>query len=277
MRRSATGDIARFLNYDIGARDITSDLLPHHRITARVVVREQAVLAGALFARTAFELRGCRVRVGMRDGRGMRAGQSVMTVSGTAQGVLSAERTALNLLSRMSGIATQTRKLVDALRGTRTRLYATRKTAPGLSVFDKEAVRIGGGMKHRMTLGEMILIKDNHIAAAASSGMTLHALVQKAAKKYRRVEVEVGTVGEALDAVRAGARIIMLDNFTPSGVRRAVAALEREGLRKRVVLEASGGIGLRNIRAYADAGVEMISVGSITSSVRSIDMSLEVP
>ncbi len=275
MPQSPRGQIARFLAEDIGRGDITSALLPRTRLDATLITREACVIAGAKWARVAFELRGCAVRAHVRDGRRARAGQAIMDVRGTAQGVLSAERTALNVLSRMSGIATQTRALTAMLRGTRARIYATRKTAPGMGFFDKEAVATGGGMRHRMDLGEAILIKDNHILAAAASEIGMEELVRRAVRRHRNVEVEVEDVRDALAAARAGARIIMLDNFTPARARSAVESIKREGLRRRVRLEASGGIGARNIAAYARAGVDMISVGSITSSVRSIDMSLE--
>lgn len=275
MPRSPRGQVARFLAEDIGGGDITSALLPRARLSAAVVCREPAVIAGARWARAAFELRGCAARALVRDGRRARAGQEVMRVSGPSRGVLSAERTALNLLSRMSGIATQTRALADAVRGTRARVYATRKTAPGLSFFDKEAVAAGGGMRHRAGLWDAVLIKDNHIAAAAAAGIPMRELVGRARRRHARVEVEVEGVREAVEAARAGATAILLDNMAPARVRRAVAALAREGLRRRVRVEASGGIGARNIAAYAGAGVDMVSVGSITSSVRSIDMSLE--
>lgn len=275
MPRSPRGQVARFLAEDIGSGDITSALLPRARLRASIVAREPAVVAGAEWARAAFELRGCAARATVRDGRRARAGQEVMRVSGPARGVLSAERTALNLLSRMSGIATQTRALADAVRGTRARVYATRKTAPGLSFFDKEAVAAGGGMRHRAGLWDAVLIKDNHIAAAAASGIPMRELVARARRRHARVEVEVEGVREAVEAARAGATVVMLDNMAPARVRRAVGALEREGLRRRVRVEASGGISARNIAAYARAGADMVSVGSVTSSVRSIDMSLE--
>ncbi|MDD9809235.1 MAG: carboxylating nicotinate-nucleotide diphosphorylase [Thaumarchaeota archaeon] len=275
MPHSPRAQVARFLAEDIGGGDITSALLPRARLRAAIVSREPAVVAGTEWARAAFVLRGCAARARVRDGRRARAGQAIMDVSGPARGVLSAERTALNLLSRMSGIATQTRALADAVRGTRARVYATRKTAPGLSFFDKEAVAAGGGMRHRAGLWDAVLIKDNHIAAAAASGIGVGALVGRARRRHGAVEVEVEGVRDALAAARAGATVILLDNMPPSRVRRAVAALEREGLRSRVSVEASGGIGPRNIAAYARAGVDRVSVGSITSSVRSIDMSLE--
>jgi len=275
LRRSPRGQVARFLAEDIGAGDITSALLPRARLRAEIVTREPAVIAGAAWARAAFELRGCAARALVRDGRRAGAGRAVMAVSGPAQGVLSAERTALNLLSRMSGIATQTRALCDLVRGTRARVYATRKTAPGLSFFDKEAVAAGGGVRHRAGLWDAVLIKDNHIAAAAASGIGLRELVRRARRRHASVEVEVEGVREAVEAAVAGATAVLLDNMPPSSARRAVGALERAGLRSRVAIEASGGIGPRSIAAYARAGVDRVSVGAITSSVRAIDMSLE--
>ncbi len=195
-----------------------------------------------------------------------------MKISGTAQSVLSCERTALNLLSRMSGIATQTKNLVKKIPSSKTKLYATRKTAPGLRFFDKEAVRIGGGEKHRMTLNEMVMLKDNHLAVEDS----LEKLIKKAKNKYKKIEVEVENQKDALVAARLGATIIMLDNFSPSQITRTISSLTKEGLRKKVKLEASGGINENNIKKYAKTGVDIISVGAITTSVKGIDLSLEV-
>jgi nicotinate-nucleotide pyrophosphorylase (carboxylating) len=151
-------------------------------------------------------------------------------------------------------------------------LYSTRKTAPGLRYFDKEAVAMGGGKKHRMTLGDMIMIKDNHIAAEGS----LIRLIQKARKKGKTFEVEVDTPQDAVLAATHGVPIIMLDNFTPQKIPKTVLALKRLGLRNKVKLEASGGINLQNIRRYARCDIDMISVGSITNSVKAVDFSLEV-
>ena len=276
MRRNAAREIKKFLDDDIGGGDITGALVPRRRLAARITSHEPAVVAGIAYARRAFALRGCRATSPLADGSEVASGAQIMDIRGDARAILSAERTALNVLSRMSGIATRARHLSGLIRGTRARLYATRKTAPGLGFLDKEAVIAGGGMRHRMTLGDMILIKDNHIMAAAASGLTVEDLVRRALKKHARVEVEAETVAEAVAAARAGATIVMLDNFGPARVRRAVAALRRAGLRGSVLLEASGGISARNIRAYADAGADMISVGSMTASVRSIDMSLDV-
>lgn len=263
--------LRRFLAEDIGRGDITSSLLGKKTVRARIVPRKGGVVAGVRIARTVFELRGCRVRTLERDGAEVRRGQPIMVVSGDARRVLACERTALNLLSRMSGIATQTRKLAGRIPD-KTRLYATRKTAPGLRYFDKMAVEIGGGHRHRMRLDEMVMIKDNHIAVEGS----LASLIRKAKRRHRRFEVEVESAADAVLAAMEGAPVIMLDNFSPSQVRKTVRALKKQKLRDGVVLEASGGISSGNISEFGRTGVDAISVGSITSSVSGMDMSLEV-
>ena len=266
-------ELRRFLAEDIGAGDVTGALLPAGAAARALVVSRQAgVAAGVAFAREIFAMGGCRVSVRTGDGERMGPGQTVMEVAGNARRMLARERTALNLLSRMSGIATQTDALAAKLpHGTE--LLSTRKTAPGLRAFDKEAVRIGGGGRHRSGLDEAVMLKDNHLAVGPPVG----ELIRRArGRGHRRVEVEAETAGDAVAAARGGAAIIMLDNFTPGGISRTIRELDRLGLRARVKLEASGGITERNIGRYAATGVDMISVGSITHSVRGIDMSLEV-
>jgi nicotinate-nucleotide pyrophosphorylase (carboxylating) len=194
-----------------------------------------------------------------------------MTITGDAGKILTCERTALNLLTRMSGIATQTNELVKKI-PKKTKLYATRKTAPGLRYFDKEAVEIGGGKKHRLRLDEMVMIKDNHIAVENS----LLSIIKKAKRKYKKFEVEVENTSDAVIAAKEGATIIMLDNFSPSQIKRTIKVLKNQKLRNKVMLEASGGINSRNISKYGQTGIDIISVGSITNSVKGIDMSLEI-
>ena len=174
----------------------------------------------------------------------------------------------------MSGIATQTSLLVKKIQAvnSKVKLYSTRKTAPGLRLFDKEAVEIGGGHRHRMSLDKMVMIKDNHIAVTGS----ISALIQKARKKYKTIEVEVENLRGSIIAAREGASIIMLDNLTPKEISKIVRVLEKLKLRDSVKIEASGGIDLKNIQSYARSGVDMISVGKITSSVSGLDLSLEV-
>jgi nicotinate-nucleotide pyrophosphorylase (carboxylating) len=174
----------------------------------------------------------------------------------------------------MSGIATVTSDLVDKIKSANKKadLYSTRKTAPGLRFFDKEAVRMGGGKKHRFTLAGMIMIKDNHIASEGS----LVKLIQKAKKSSKIFEVEVENQAQAILAATLGSPIIMLDNFTPEQIRKTVSVLKKLGLRNQIRLEASGGINAKNIKEFARAGVDMISVGKITNSASAIDFSLEV-
>jgi nicotinate-nucleotide pyrophosphorylase (carboxylating) len=174
----------------------------------------------------------------------------------------------------MSGIATVTNQLVKKVKkvSKKTHLYSTRKTAPGLRFFDKEAVEIGGGRKHRITLSDMIMIKDNHIAAEGS----IVELIKRARKKAKLFEVEVDTFADAVLAATLGVPIIMLDNFSPEMIKRTIKELEKMSLRKKIRLEASGGINSKNIQDYAKTGVDMISVGSITNSAPAVDFSLEV-
>lgn len=272
MDISPKKELLRFLAEDIDKGDISSALLPRKKINAKIISRETAIVAGVTFAKEIFALKGCRVQILKKDGSKVKPNQTVMKISGMAQSVLSCERTALNLLSRMSGIATQTDSLVKKIPSGKTKLYATRKTAPGLRFFDKEAVKIGGGEKHRMTLNEMIMLKDNHLAV----GDSIEKLIKKAKRKHKVIEVEVENQKDALIAARQGATIIMLDNFSPKQITKTITSLTKEGLRNKVKLEASGGINEKNIKEYAKTGVDIISVGRITTSVKGIDLSLEV-
>ncbi|MEM4252816.1 MAG: carboxylating nicotinate-nucleotide diphosphorylase [Candidatus Nitrosotenuis sp.] len=272
MAFNVRAELARFLREDNVQNDITSSLITNKIIGARIVSREQGVIAGIRFTSMLFAMNGCRSKILKKDGSTIHKNQTVLIVTGPARKILSCERTALNLLSRMSGIATTTNQLARMIKNTNARLYSTRKTAPGLRYFDKEAVEMGGGKKHRVTLADMIMIKDNHIAAEGS----LEILIQRARKKDKIFEVEVETEKDAILAAKMGASIIMLDNFTVTKIRKTIASLDRLGLRDKVKIEASGGISSANIVAYAKSGVDMISMGSITNSVKAIDFSLEV-
>lgn len=274
MKVSPKKELLRFLAEDIGKGDITSNLLPRKKIKARIFSRQKGVLAGVKYAREIFALKGCKVRIIKKDGSEIKPNDAILELVGPAQSILTCERTALNLLSRMSGIATQTSKLVRKIKVTtkKTKLYATRKTAPGLRYFDKEAVKMGGGERHRMSLDEMVMLKDNHIAVSGS----LSRLISKARKKYKTIEVEVENQEDALLAALSGASIIMLDNFSPRDITKTVTNLKKAKLRNRVKLEASGGINEKNIQSFAKSGVDIISVGEITNSARGLDLSLEV-
>jgi len=266
-------ELLRFLAEDIGKGDITSNILPKKKIKAKIVTNELAVLAGTKFAKDIFNLKGCKSKILKKDGVKIKAKNTVIEVSGSAQAILACERTTLNLLSRMSGIATQTNSLVKKIRkiNSKTQIYATRKTAPGLRFFDKQAVKIGGGHKHRMSLDEMIMIKDNHLAISSLSN-----LIKNAKKKYKMVEIEVENQNDAIQAAKQGASIIMLDNFTPKQISKTILQLKKLGLRNKIKLEASGGINSNNIQSFAKTGIDIISVGGLTNSVKGIDFSLEI-
>lgn len=274
MDISPKKELLRFLAEDIGKEDISSKLLPRKKIKAKIISRQNGVIAGVKFAQDIFVLKGNKVTIIKKDGSKITAGQTILEIAGPVYSILSCERTALNLLSRMSGIATQTSNLVEKIRkvNPRTKLYATRKTAPGLRFFDKEAVNIGGGEKHRMSLDKLVMLKDNHLAVSGS----LSRLISKARKKYKIIEVEVENQEDALLAAVSGATIIMLDNFSTKEISKTIKNLKKAKLRKRVKLEASGGINSKNIQSYAKSGVDMISVGEITNSVSGIDLTLEV-
>jgi len=267
-------ELLRFVSEDIQSGDVTSVLLTKKKIKAKIFSRQEGILAGVYFAGDVFRLKGCNVKIMKKDGAKLKSNQIILQISGNAGTVLSCERTALNLLSRMSGIATQTNFLVSKIRkiNRKTKLYSTRKTAPGLRFFDKEAIMIGGGHKHRMSLNDMVMIKDNHLLVANS----MEDIIKNARKLHKDVEVEVENQRDAILAVNSGATIAMLDNFSPVQIKKTITELQKKKLRNKVKLEASGGINSKNISAYAKTGVDIISVGSITNSVKGLDLSLEV-
>ena len=263
---------------DTGHGDVTSEALipPELHGKASILIKARGILAGSEVAKGVF-LRvdpSLRVELLIKDGARVKPGDIIATVSGRVTSILKAERVALNFLQRLSGIASQTARYVAKTRGLAARIYDTRKTTPGLRLLEKYAVRTGGGHNHRFHLGDGILIKDNHLAALRAPGMSLKDIVAKAkqnASKDLKVEVEVTTVEEALEAAEAGADIILLDNMSPDEMRRAVSLLP-----SGVKTEASGGITLANVRQAAMAGVDIISIGALTHSPEALDISLEL-
>lgn len=201
----------------------------------------------------------------------------ILKVVGDARTLLSIERTLLNILTRMSGIATATNQLVEKVRssGYKARVACTRKVAPGLSYFDKRAVMLGGGDTHRLHLDDLVLIKDNHLAILGSIDKAVRK-VRSAVSFSKKIEVEVSSANEAVEAAKAGVDIVMLDNFTPQGVKEAIALLEREGLRSKVLIEASGGINKQSILQFAKAGADILSLGELTDSAKALDISLDI-
>ena len=269
--------IEAFLAEDVGRGDVTTGavVVPDARAQATVIAKTDLVVAGLEAARIAFAVLDpdAAWNAECRDGDARRAGAVLARLSARAGAILSAERVALNLLQRMSGIATATRRYVDALRGTRCAVLDTRKTAPGLRIFDKAAVAAGGGRNHRFGLDDGILIKDNHLALAGSVAAAVER-ARRFAPPYLKVEVEVESEAALRDALGAGADALLLDNRTVSETSALVAVAR--GLRPDVSLESSGGITLENARAYAETGIDFLSVGALTHSVSAADVSLEI-
>ena len=272
--------VRSFLAEDIGYGDITTNALIDSKQEAegRVVCQESAIVAGIEEALFLLELTGCQGTAKARDGERVKAGTMILSALGPARALLGVERTLLNLLAHMSGVATATVDLVSIANREsqgKVRIACTRKTLPGLRYFEKRAVKLGGGDMHRLRLDDAVLIKDNHLELAGSVG----ECVRKAKEKVsftKKVEVEVTNADQAVEAAKAGADIILLDNMTPKEVERSVAMLKTENLRDQVLLEASGGIRKENLASYVKTGVDVISVGAITHSAPAIDLSMEI-
>ena len=264
---------------DIGEGDVTTSLIvpPETKAEVEVISKEAGTVAGIEEAEILSESLGLTARTNIKDGDKVKPGQILLKIEGSARTILAVERTLLNIVSRMSGIATATANMVDRIRkaGAQTRIACTRKTAPGLLYFDKKAVLMGGGDPHRLHLDDMILIKDNHIAIAGNVERAVKE-AKEGASFSKKIEVELTSTEEILPAVRAGADVIMLDNFSPKQVGKAVALLKDKKLRERVLLEASGGINERNLLEFASKGVDIISIGMITNSAKALDMNLEI-
>ncbi|MDP7415594.1 MAG: carboxylating nicotinate-nucleotide diphosphorylase [Dehalococcoidales bacterium] len=263
---------------DLGHGDVTTEILipPDLKGKASILIQEKGILAGIEIVRKVFHRvdPSLKTEVLLKDGAAVKPGDIAATVSGTVASILKTERIALNFLQRLSGIATQTAEYVAETSDQAAVITDTRKTTPGLRVLEKQAVFAGGGKNHRLHLGDGILIKDNHIVALRALGIDLKDIVTKAkqgAPVGMKVEVEVTTAQEATEAAGAGADIIMLDNIDAGEMRRIVSSLSGQ-----VTTEASGGITLENVRAAARAGVNLISIGALTHSLRTLNISLEL-
>jgi nicotinate-nucleotide pyrophosphorylase (carboxylating) len=269
-------DIA--LAEDTGHGDITSEaLIPHDFLgKAELLVKEKGVLAGIETAGRAFHRvdPSLTVDILIHDGTSIEEGDIVGTITGSIISMLKAERVALNFLQRLSGIATLTARYVEEVSGLHSKILDTRKTTPGLRALEKYAVRMGGGYNHRMHLGDSVLIKDNHIAALRAMGMNLKDIIAKARRETpagTTIEVEVTNTKEALEALKAGVDIIMLDNMTPNEMKQVINLVAGQAK-----IEASGGITLENVHQIAMTGVDIISIGALTHSFKALDISLEM-
>ena len=265
------------LEEDLGRGDITTDATvgPEVRASGSIVAREAVVVAGLGVAAEVFRRvdPAIRTETGRRDGDEVAAGGDILQVSGPARGLLRAERTALNFLQRLSGIATLTRAFVRAISGSRARIADTRKTFPGARALERLAVRAGGGSNHRHDLGSGVLIKDNHLAVAGSLAAAV-SQSRAVAPHGMKIEVEVDTLEQLEQALAAGADIILLDNFAAADVARAVERASKQ--QPRPLLEVSGGVTLATAPALAATGVDILSVGALTHSARAVDLSLEL-
>ncbi len=264
---------------DLGQGDVTTALIVPADSTAQaeVISKESGVIAGMEEARIMLEGLGLKIEILIEDGEKAEAKSILAKISGDTRTILSVERTLINIVSRMSGIATMTRQLIEKLRkaGLETKIASTRKVAPGLLFFDKKAVMIGGGDTHRLHLDDMILVKDNHIAVAGGVGKAIKR-VRKECSFSKKIEVEVTNVDDVLTATKAGVDVVMLDNFSPLEIEKAVRLLKKEQMYGKVLLEASGGITPANILSYASKGVDIVSLGLLTESAEALDMSLDV-
>lgn len=282
--------IIRFaLKEDIWSGDVTSESILEEflNIDAVIVSREDSVVCGMDIIERIFSAvdEDIKFRPLVKDGDEIKAGREIAFIEGNAQSIMKAERTALNFLALLSGVATVTRKLVNEVKGTRAKIYDTRKTIPLHRYLQKYAVTVGGGYNHRRGLWDMALIKDNHIRAFELEMKTTRAetiikkIIRRAKERIQkniRIEIEVETLKECEYALDEKPDVIMLDNMPPEAVKKAVVLRKNKCLEEKVLLEVSGGITIDNVRSYAETGIDIISVGSITGSPCSIDFSLEV-
>jgi nicotinate-nucleotide pyrophosphorylase (carboxylating) len=269
--------LSQILAQDIGLGDVTaSAVIPQDlQVEAEVIAKEAGVVAGVEEAVVLAEYVGLKTLANVVDGQEVNDKQVLLKISGNAQTLLTVERTLLNIMSRMSAIATKTRNLTQKVKAInpKVKIAATRKSSPGMLYFDKKAVIIGGGDTHRLHLDDMVLIKDNHLAIVGSVEKAVQ-LAKQNASFSKKVEVEVTSKEDAVVAAKAGADIIMLDNFAPEQIREAAELLASEGFLG--VLEVSGGITEQNITEYAKAPVDIISLGALTHTVKALDISLEI-
>ena len=265
------------LNEDLSEGDATSEALipPYLRGKASIIIVENGVLAGGVIMARVFNKvdRSLAFVQHIEDGTPVTPGDIVGTVSGSMLSILKAERVALNLLQRLSGVATETSRYVAEIRGCKGKIYDTRKTTPGMRLLEKYAVKMGGGENHRMHLGDAVLIKDNHIAALRAEGLSLTDIIARAKQNSREgitIEIEVTTAAEAAEAAQAGVDIIMLDNMSSEEMKKVVDSMPA-GIRT----EASGNITLKNVKEAALSGVDIISIGALTHSYKSLDIRIE--
>jgi nicotinate-nucleotide pyrophosphorylase (carboxylating) len=271
--------MSKLVYEDIGFEDLTTRALipPGMNVEGRIIAKEKGILAGIDLATDIFNEFSVETSIHKYDGEKLFTNQVIMEVYGDARNILSVERTVLNLLMRMSGIATLTKEMLLKAKNVNSDIIVagTRKTTPGMQFYEKDAIRSGGGDTHRYRLDDCVLIKDNHLSIVGNVSDAI-----KRAKNYvsftKKIEIEVETINEALQAARSGVDIIMLDNMPIKSVIEVLSTLKEHRLRDKVIVEVSGGVNLENIDDYAKTGIDVISTGYLTHSARSLDMSLEL-
>ena len=271
--------LMEFLREDIGFGDLTTDSVVPSDLVAEATIasKSDGIVAGISESQCIFQMFGVEVTEHVNDGSNIQKSQPIMKVKGQARSILTVERTVLNILMRMSGIATLARRMVEEARSVnpKVRIACTRKTTPGFRVFEKRAVELGGGDSHRLRLDDLILIKSNHILAAGG--------IEEAIKKARasasftkKIEVEASTLEQAISAAKLQPDILMLDNMLPAEIEKVLATLIKRNLREKLLIEISGGITPDTLKSYAKTGADVISMGSITHSAKALDMNLRI-
>lgn len=271
--------INKWIEEDIGFGDITTEaLIPNETLAnAKLISKQEGIVAGAQIVKEIFESRGLMVAILKNDGEEVFKNETIIEIMGKAKDILFLERVALNILMRMSGIATNTREIIDKINNIapNLKIAGTRKTAPGLAKFDNLAITIGGGDSHRFCLDDMVLIKDNHIAVLGSVSKAIHK-AKETVSFTKKIEIEVENSKDAAIASKNGADIIMLDNMDPKSIKETLEILNDFNLRENILIEISGGINSENIIEFAKTGVDIISIGSLTHSAKSLDIGLDI-
>lgn len=262
---------------DVGFYDITTAFTPKKKAEAEITARDSGVVSGIYELRVLFNLFNIKSTSGLKDGDEIKRNQRIFSLRGNSRDILLVERTALNIISRMSGISSLTREFVNTVGeiNPEIKIAATRKTLPLFSYFEKKAVKVAGGDTHRLGLGDEVLIKDNHLKLFGGVDKALRAAKRETSFTHK-IEIEVNTLSDAVLAAKSGADVVMLDNLSVGEVRKVVSALEEINLRGDVILEASGGITLENLSDYAKSGVDVISIGALTHSAPAFDFSLKI-
>jgi len=266
-------DVRRWINEDISFWDVTTNIIPKSKAEAKIFAKQEGIIAGLHIAEKIFNMMGADFKSHVEEGEKVAKKAHIASIKGDIHTLLQSERLALNILGRLSGIATQTAKMIEVAKETNPeiRICGTRKTAPGLSIYDKYGIVVGGGDTHRFNLSDMVLLKENHLQKFKSITEAISEAKQKTSFS-KKIEVEVQNEEQAIEATEAGADIIMFDNFSPIQVKHTISKIKK--LDRDVLIELSGNISLENINLYSIEGVNLISSGTLTHSVHNFDLTM---